>query len=222
MNKQRIDFLESYLTPHRKQIIDANLSQRTRFITFILEDIFQSQNASAVLRTADCCGIQDVHIIEKRNEYMINPTVVRGANQWLNLFKYDNSETALTHLKQNGYRIIATVPSETATSLPHFDLTKGKCAFAFGTERTGLSPFLKENADEFLSIPMLGFTESYNISVSAAIIAYSLSQELRKSDINWILSDEEKELIKLEWLRYSVRNPDLLEKHFQKNVYNQE
>lgn len=220
MNKERIDFLMSYLTPHRKEIIENNLAQRTRYITFLLEDIFQSQNASAVIRTADCCGIQDIHIVENRNTYTLNPTVVRGANQWVNLHKYEESAAAIATLKQNGYRIIATTPSKNSISLPDFDLSKGKCAFAFGTERTGLSPFLIENADEFLTIPMLGFTESYNISVSAAIIGYTITQMLRKSTLNWQLTEIEMDEIKLEWLRYSVRNPHLLEKHFDKIIQN--
>lgn len=221
MNTDRINFLESYLTPHRKHIIETNLSLRTRYVTFLLEDIFQSQNASAVLRTADCCGIQDIHVVENRNAYTINPTVVRGANQWINLHRYNQTEEAIINLKNQGYRIIATVPTENATSLPNFDLTKGKCAFAFGTERTGLSKFVIENADEFVTIPMMGFTESYNISVSAAIIAYTLTQQLRLSNLNWQLNESEKSEIKLEWLRFSVRKPELLEKHFEQNIIKQ-
>ncbi|MDY6800363.1 MAG: RNA methyltransferase [Bacteroidota bacterium] len=207
-------YLEQFITTERLELFHKLLNQRTRYITVVLEDIYQPQNASAVLRTADCFGIQDVHIIENENEYKINPDVALGASKWLNLVKYNKQENntleAISHLRQKGYRIVATTPHTKDVSLENFDLTQGKTALFFGTELKGLSNEMIDNADEFLKIPMFGFTESFNISVSAAIILHHLTTSLRKSVINWQLSDNEKEEILLEWLKKTIKKSSLL------------
>lgn len=213
-----LSYLESYLTTHRKDLIERVLAERTKYLTIVLEDIFQPQNASAILRSAECCGIQDIHIIENRNQYTLNPDVLRGSDRWLTINKYNSSEAAVLRLKENGYRIITTVPSQNAVMLPDLDLLKGKCAIVFGTERTGISTSMQSLADEQLSIPMVGFTESFNVSVSAAIIMHTLSQKLRASNLKWQLNFEEYKELKIRWVRYSIRKPEMLEKYFYENI----
>ena len=220
-----ISFLQQFVTEKRANLFDQVIKNRTRYITVALEDIYQSQNASAVLRTADCFGIQDIHIIENKNEYQINPDVALGASQWLNLHKYNQAENntlqAIQKLKQNGYRIVATTPHKNDVDLPDFDLTKGKLALFFGTELHGLSDLMIENADEYLKIPMYGFTESFNISVSAAIILHQLKEKLIHSNIDWQLSIKEKETIKLEWLKQTIKSSEMLIQEFlskKKNI----
>ncbi|MDK2978703.1 MAG: tRNA (guanosine-2-O-)-methyltransferase [Bacteroidales bacterium] len=207
-------YLEQFITTERLELFHMLINQRTRYITVVLEDIYQSQNASAVLRTADCFGIQDVHIIENKNKYQINPDVALGASKWLNIVKYNKQENntleAISHLKEKGYRIVATTPHTQDISLENFDLTKGKTALFFGTELKGLSNEMIDNADEFLKIPMFGFTESFNISASAAIILHHLTTSLRKTEINWQLSDNEKEEILLGWLKKTIKKSSLL------------
>lgn len=198
--------------------MDEILEKRTRYITVSLEDIYQPHNASAVLRTCECLGIQDVHVIENKNRYQVNPDVVLGAIKWITLRKYNstnyNTPAAVDHLRNNGYRIIATSLSEKAVPLDQFDLEKGRVAIFFGTELTGLTDEMLNMADESLKIPVYGFTESYNISVSAAIILSHLVHILHKSAIPWQLAEDEKEEIMLQWLRQSVKKADLLEKKF--------
>jgi len=207
-------YLEQFITTERFELFHKLLNQRTRYLTVVLEDIYQSQNASAVLRTADCFGIQDVHIIENKNEYQINPDVALGASKWLNLVKYNEQENntleAISHLKKLGYRIVATTPHTKEVNLDDFDLSKGKAALFFGTELNGLNEEMIFNADEYLKIPMVGFTESFNISVSVAIILHHLTTSLRKSEIDWQLSDNEKEEILLEWLKKTIKKSSLL------------
>jgi len=207
-------YLEQFITTERLELFHKLLNQRTRYLTVVLEDIYQSQNASAVLRTADCFGIQDVHIIENKNEYQINPDVALGASKWLNLVKYNEQENntleAISHLKKQGYRIVATTPHTKDVNLDDFDLSKGKAALFFGTELNGLNEEMIFNADEYLKIPMVGFTESFNISVSVAIILHHLTTSLRKSEIDWQLSDNEKEEILLEWLKKTIKKSSLL------------
>ncbi|MBU8893256.1 MAG: RNA methyltransferase [Bacteroidales bacterium] len=214
MNKELINYLEQFSAEQRIMQFNRVLENRTRYITVALEDIYLSQNASAVLRTSECFGLQDVHIIENKYEYNINPDVVMGSSKWLNLIKYNNSEDntleAIKNIKNRGYRVVATTPHEGDVSLEQFDIEKGKVALFFGTEVTGLSDLMLENADEFLKIPMYGFTESFNISVSASIILQHLSYKLRSSAVKWQLSDTEKEELKLEWLKKSVKSSSML------------
>jgi tRNA (guanosine-2'-O-)-methyltransferase len=219
MDNDLIAYLENFVTKKRKQTFEKILEKRTRYITVVLEDIYQPHNASAVLRTCECFGIQDIHIIENKNEYNINPDVVVGSHKWLSLFKYntsdENSIATVRHLKENGYRIVATIPDQKSTELKDFDLNSGKVALLFGTELKGLTDDILNVSDEFLHIPMAGFTQSLNISVSAAIILYELTKKLRQSDIPWGLMEEEKQLLKTEWLKNTIKNADMLIHNFK-------
>lgn len=218
-DKELIEFLKEYALPKRYETFQQVLAQRSKYLTFVLEDIYQSQNASAVLRSADCFGFQDVHIIENNHEYRINPDVEKGASSWLNLHRYDtdenNSLKAIRKLKSDGYRIVATTPHTNDVNLETFDLDKGKAAIIFGTEVTGISDIVREEADEFLKIPMYGFTESFNISVSAAIVMHHLRLKMRTSDIEWQLSDAEADTIMLKWLSKSIKSSEDLIKRFK-------
>jgi len=215
-----IDYLKQFITDRRWELFNHVINHRTRYITVVLEDIYQSQNASAVLRTCDCFGIQDVHIIENTNEFKINPDVELGAAQWLNLNLYNSTQnntiSAINSLRNQGYRIVATTPHTNDTDLENFDLRKGKTALFFGSEQPGLSEIMLENADEFLKIPMFGFTESFNISVSASIILHSLILKLKKSDISWQLDNLQRKEVLFNWLKYSVKDSDRIIKEYQR------
>ncbi len=219
MKDNLITYLSAFITPARLKLFEEVLAQRTNYITVVLEDIFQPQNASAVLRTCDCFGIQNVHIIENRNEFTVDKEVALGASKWLTLHNYNqfqnNSLHSVKHLKEQGYRIVATTPHKNEQLLPDFDLSKGKTALVFGSELPGISEKIQNEADEFLKIPMYGFTESFNISVSAAIIIHHLTGKLREMPKHvWELPAQEKEDIKLQWLRKTIKRSRLLEERF--------
>ncbi len=216
--KSKIEFFKQFVTENRFNLFESVLSERSRYITVVLEDIFQPHNASAVLRTCDCFGVQDVHIIENENEYKINPDVTLGSSKWLTLIRHNtlknNTLEAINKLKLQGYRIVATSPHANDFTPDTIDLEKGKIAVMFGSELPGLSQIAMDNADEFLKIPMYGFTESFNISVSAAIILNRLSERLRQSGIKYHLSATEKDEIIFNWLKQNVKNPEALEEKF--------
>lgn len=222
MKEELVNYLSNFITQNRLKRFYEIIENRTRYITIVLEDIYQPHNASAVLRTCDCLGIQDVHIIENKNKYTINPDVALGASKWLNLFKYNKNEfntvDAINYLKNNDYRIIATTPHSKDVELQELDLENGKIALLFGTELTGLTQKAIDNADEYLKIPMYGFTESFNISVSAAIIIHHLIYKIKNSTIRWKLSKKEKKDILLQWLKNSIKNSSLLEEKFLKEI----
>lgn len=218
MEQNLLTYLGNFVTDRRNELFKQILSNRTRYLTVVLEDIYQSQNASAVLRTCDCFGIQDVHIIENSNEYLLNPDVTLGSDKWINLHKYNakphNTTNTLKHLKSKGYRIIATTPHKNDVDLEAFDLEKGKTALLFGTELRGLSKEALDEADGYLKIPMLGFTESFNISVSAAIILHHLRNKLNNSNINWQLAPIEQDEILLNWYRRSLKDSERIIEKF--------
>ena len=217
ITRDLVAHLQRFVTEERFRKFQEIIRFRTRHITIALEDIFQSHNASAVLRTCDCFGIQTVHIIENRNKYEVNPDVALGSSKWLDLCRYnntgDNTIDCITTLKKQGYRIVATTPHKDGFIPETLPLSQ-KTALIFGTELAGLSPNAIKLADDYIKIPMVGFTESLNISVSAAIFIQNLTNRLRSSDISWQLSEAEKDEIMLNWLKQSVKKSDLIVRDF--------
>ena len=220
MNKALLEYLGQYISDGKKKIIDEVLDKRTRYLTVVLEDIYHSQNASAVIRSCDCFGVQDLYVIENKHEYKVNPRVVHGASKWVDIISYsdhiDNSTKCFTDLKQKGYKLIGTVPDQSATNINDLE-TSEPIALIFGTEKEGLSMQAKEYCDNFVTVPMYGFTESFNISVSAALSMNNLSEKIFNSKASWMLSAKEKEALKLLWFRKIVHRSDLLEKDFLKS-----
>lgn len=202
--------LTAMVLPARSSRFDQVLRQRTRYMAIVLENIYQPHNASAVLRSCDCFGIQDVHIIENSNEYVINPDVAMGAAQWLSLHHYrqsvPNTESCYSALRRQGYRVVATSPQPDSSSIYDFDFAKSKFALVFGTELGGLTGHALAQADETVHIPMHGFTESLNISVSVALCCFYFTQQFREKQIPWQLSEEDWLDVRLDWLRMNVRN----------------
>lgn len=205
--------LQPYVTANKQQLIEEVLARRTRYFTVVLEDIYKPHNASAVIRTCECLGVQDLHVIENVEEYHVNPYVVRGASQWLTLQHYkkqeNNTSTCLRSLKSKGYQLVATSVGEDAISLDDFKLTK-QSAFVFGNEHSGVSDEVLQLADIKLKVPMFGFTESYNLSVSAAIILNQARLQIEQSLINWHLSEPEMEELKLVWYKEIVKNSAII------------
>jgi tRNA (guanosine-2'-O-)-methyltransferase len=217
MNKALVKYLSGFVTENRLKRFEDVLQHRTRHLTVVLEDIYQPHNAAAVLRSCDCFGVQDVHIVENQNKFDPNPDVELGSLKWLTIHKYnskeENTSDSITSLKKNGYKIIVTSPHKNDCSIEELDITK-KTALFFGTEMRGATPVAFEQADGFVKIPMVGFTESLNISVSAAVSLFTLSSRLRKSNIDWKLTEEEETEIRLQWLRNSIQKPELIEEEF--------
>jgi tRNA (guanosine-2'-O-)-methyltransferase len=214
--------LEQFVSEHKKAFIDKVLNARTRHVTVLLEDIFQSQNASAVIRTCECLGIQDVHIIENTTKYSINPRVLKGSNKWMDLKHHaskteNNTEAAFHQLRQEGYTILVTAPDEDGISIEDIDINT-KIALLFGNELQGASKAALAGCDQKVRIPMYGFTESFNISVSAAICVSTIVTKLRGQKKSFGLSDDEKEILKLQWYRKIVRKSTLIEREFLRTI----
>ena len=208
-----LDFLENILTDNRKEKFLKVLQNRTNHFTVAIEDVFQMHNASAVMRSCEVFGIQELNVIEQRYGKSIDKEIAMGAQKWVDINSFDTVSACITDLRNKGYQIIATTPHENDCLLEDFDITKPSALF-FGTERDGLSDEILQQADGFLKIPMVGFTESLNISVSAAIILQNLSTRLRNSNVSWQLSEDEILNKRLAWAKNSIKDIKRIEARY--------
>jgi len=221
-NRLLTQYFGQFVSDHKKEFIEKVLDQRTRYVTVVLEDIYQSQNASAVVRTCECLGVQEIHIIEVSSTWSTNKQVLKGSDKWLNIIRYreknsNNAEECFNYLRQQGYQIAVTDPSP--DGIPIEEVPLGiPLAIVMGNEHHGSSQYAIEHADLKVRIPMVGFTESLNISVSAAICLNSILSRLRKSEFPWILREEEKDLLRLQWYKKVVRRSELVAREFLRSI----
>ncbi|MFK8038366.1 MAG: TrmH family RNA methyltransferase [Crocinitomicaceae bacterium] len=204
-----------HITDNKKELFARLIENRTRHVTVVLENLFQPHNASAVMRSCDCFGIQDAHIIENYNKYEVNREIDMGSSKWLNTYKYKKAEhntlEAINLLKGKGYKIVATTPHTNDCMIDELPIDQ-PIALMFGTELGGLTDVALEHADAYVKLPMYGFTESYNISVCVALALFSVTERIRKDpNINWQLSEQEKHEILLAWTKNVVKHPGKVE-----------
>ena len=212
---QLLKYLEDFISPERKERFENILEERTKYITVAIEDVFQLHNTSAVIRSCEVFGIQEAHVVEGRFGKRLDKNIAMGAEQWVDIKRYASTESCIDQLRNEGYRIIATTPHDDSSLLRDFKLKK-KTALFFGTEKDGLSAEVLNKADGFLKIPMIGFTESLNISVSAAIILQHLRAQLNESEIQWHLTEEEKSEKLLDWTKKSIKSIDDILKRYHR------
>ena len=215
-NKKALtEYLMGFITERRKNLILEKSALRTRHLTVVVENLFQDHNLSAVMRSADCFGVQDIHVVENSYSYRINDEIALGAEQWLSVNRYgkheNNTAECLKGLKQKGYVIAATTPHKDDVNLEDYDFSK-PTALVFGTEKEGLSSTALEMADVFVKVPMVGFTESLNISVCAAVCMHHLTWKMRTSETDYLLNEEERLDLMYDWVRKTLKDPDGLEK----------
>jgi tRNA (guanosine-2'-O-)-methyltransferase len=216
-SEELLRYFCQFISDNRSEKMDQVLENRTRHLTVVIENIFQPHNASAVIRSCDCFGVQDLHIIENTHKYKINRDIALGSSKWVDIVKHHgkghNTVDCITSLKENGYKIIATTPHRDDVRLENFPVDN-KIALLLGNEVDGLSQEAIDHADGFLKIPMIGFTESLNISVTAAVCMHHLTWKLRNSYVEWKLSKKEKTEIKLRWIKNILQRSDLIEQEF--------
>jgi tRNA (guanosine-2'-O-)-methyltransferase len=211
-----IEQLLAYVTDNKREKMHAVLQNRTRYVTVVLEDLFQPHNASAALRTCDIFGVQDVHVVQAKYAFKAVSTIAMGATKWLNVHTHPTITDSIAALKKQGYRIVATTPHTDSYSLPNLPIDQ-KTALIFGSEQTGLSDDALAQADMFVKIPMYGFVESFNVSVSVALCLYDVVNRLHQSPYAWQLSEEEKQDIMLEWIRRVSKTASLVEKDLERD-----
>ena len=204
--RERLDYLTKFITDERREVLERTVNSRTHYMRILTENMFHPQNASAIMRHCEAFGIQQIHTVEDRCKFDPSVNIVRGTQKWVDVEHHENTTEALAALKAEGYRIVATTPHRCSATPESFDVTKGKFALVFGTEHAGISDEVIEAADDFLMIPMCGMVESLNVSASAAILIYMLSERIRQSVDGWQLSDSERLKLLTRWTMSSVRD----------------
>jgi len=208
MHSRLYELLAEHLTDHKRNLFDRILAERTRYVTLVMEDLYQAQNTSAIQRSAESFGLQDLHIIENKHTFSQHRRISKGSADWLTMHRYNapgrnNTESCLVNLKNEGYQLVVTALHEQTLSLHEVDLGK-KTAIIMGTELTGASDVAMEMADVYMKIPTVGFTESLNVSVASAVIMQHLTHRMRTENRLWQLKEEEKLLLKIEWAKRSI------------------
>lgn len=204
--RERLEYMTRFITDERRDVLQRTVAQRTHYMRILTENMFHPQNASAIMRHCEAFGIQQIHTVEDRCKFDPSVNIVRGTQKWVDVEHHETTAEALQALKSEGYRIVATTPHRCSATPETFDVTKGKFALVFGTEHAGISDEVIEAADDFLMIPMCGMVESLNVSASAAILIYMLSERIRQSVDGWQLSDEEQLKLLTRWTMSSVRD----------------
>ncbi len=212
---KQVEVLRPFVSEHKQELTERILEDRTRAITVVLEDIYHPQNASAVIRTCECFGIQDLFFIEDKHLNETSPRVVQGSDKWMTLRTYrktdyiNPTEQVLKDLKSRGYTLYGTSLGENSVDIDEVPLHE-KCALVFGTELTGISQTVQEYSDYQVRLPMYGFTDSYNLSVSVALALQTIIKRFKQKYSHWSLSTEEKELLRLDWFKKVVNRAELI------------
>jgi tRNA (guanosine-2'-O-)-methyltransferase len=214
-----VQYLKEFVVDERRELFEEKIEQRTKHITVVLENIFQGRNISASIRSADCFGVQDVHVIENDNYFNDDSEVSMGADKWIKTTRYNqenhNSAAAIKKLKEEGYQVIAATPHNTDCDLYDIEITDQKIALIFGAEVRGCSEETLKLADKRMKIPMYGFTESFNISVSVSLCLQHLTYKMRNSAVNWRMTQEQKNETLLKWLRNTIKSSAQIEEKFK-------
>lgn len=212
--KALVEYLLGFVSDRKNELFAEKIAQRTKHLTVVVENLYQDHNFSAVMRSCDCFGVQDMHVVEISNSYKVNDEIAMGAGQWVDIHRHRNAENntleCIQQLKSHGYTIVATTPHKNDVNLEDYDISK-PTALIFGTEKEGLTPEALELADVYLKVPMVGFTESLNISVCAAICIHHLTWKMRQQNIDWQLSEQDKWDVLYTWVRATLKDPDGIE-----------
>jgi tRNA (guanosine-2'-O-)-methyltransferase len=212
--ERQIAQLETYVSEAKRAKMASILARRTGHLRVILEDVYQPHNASAVMRSCDCFGVQHLHVTENHNTYRVNPDVAMGSQKWITLHRHRDppgraTEACFAELRSAGFRIVATALRPESVPLAELDLTQ-PLALCFGTERDGLSEAALEAADAWVHLPMYGFTQSFNVSVCAALCLHDMRRRLDALPIGITLPPDEQRAIYLSWLKKSVHAADAI------------
>lgn len=212
---ERVEYMRGFMSAERAATLERVLSERTRYLTVCMENTFHPQNASALVRNCEAFGVQDIYTVDGSCRFTPNVNIVRGTDKWVDIRRHGSTARAMSALKKAGYRIVATTPRAGDRTLSGFDVSAGRFALVFGTEHAGISDEVTAAADEFIRIPMYGFVESLNISASAAILLYNLTERMRREAADWRLTTAETAELRFRWTMYSIRDSTrILQKKF--------
>ena len=205
--------LRPFITEERQARIESALQFRTRSVVPVMENIYDRGNISAAMRSAEAQGFFEFHIIEAEEaRFKTANRVTQGADKWLDVHEHHSTGEAVSKLKTRGYKIYAT-DLEAAVPIDEVNFSE-PCALVFGNEKEGITPEMRELSDQNIILPMRGFSQSYNISVAAALSFYhAFQQRLQKRGTSGDLSEEELQTLRANYFYKAANNsPDILTK----------
>lgn len=214
---QIFEYLKQFLTEKRLYKIQYFSERSSDFVLPIIGDVYQFRNAAAIVRSVEACGFHKVVALEEENIFEPNLRVTKGADTWVEVEKMSHQISSLQKIRERGYKILAVSPERNAKLLPDYNI-KEPTALVFGTEKEGVSEEFLDFADETLAIPMYGFTESFNVSVAAAICMYDFKQKLIKSDLDYFLKDEKLLQTRIRWAVNSIRSGEEILNQYLKKI----
>ena len=206
--RERIALLSGFMLPARYDVLRRTVAMRTRYMTILAENTFHPQNAAALIRHCEAFGLQQMHTVETYCRFNPSAAIVRGTDRWVDIRRHGSTAEALAALRAEGYRIVATTPHREDTTPESFDVGRGRFALVFGTAHAGISEEVLASADEFLRIPMCGMVESLNVSASAAILIYMLSERMRRQVEGWNMTAAEQAATLYGWMCRSVKDSE--------------
>jgi len=181
----------SVLTPERQQKFEQVWNQRNTCLHLVLENIYQSLNASAIVRTADAMGVQYLHVLEDEHPWEMNRKISKGAMDWMDIQRSKDPREMMLSLKSKGFELVVTDFSPNAIDIEDYQ-PKRPVALVMGTELTGISDVARELADVSVVIPMSGFSQSLNVSVATGIAISQLSRKTKHLKTTFPPTDEER------------------------------
>jgi tRNA (guanosine-2'-O-)-methyltransferase len=220
-NPDLMDFILTMITKERQEILKKTIEQRTKYCCFVAEKLLDDHNIHAVVRTSECLGFQDFYNIPFDGALKKNRTITRGAFNWTHIYNYpeDNgSIDCIQDLKSKGYRVFASTLYNENIFTPETVPIDKPLAIVLGNEHMGVSDEVIANADGFIQIPMYGFTESYNVSVAAALMGYHINERVRSRQNEIYLNALEKRDLFYEWLWFSIKNPDKVYEYWKREI----
>ncbi|HKL88228.1 MAG TPA: RNA methyltransferase [Salinibacter sp.] len=204
-----ISLLQPHMTDRRLRRIRAVVAERTRTVVPVVEGLVNTGNVSAVMRSAEALGYQDFHVVKGNNErYKHSERAASGAQQWLDVWRWDGPSAAATHLHDEGYQIVAMHLHADTVPIRELDFT-APTALVFGNEEEGVTDAMMEEADAACVVPLPGFTESFNVSVAAAVALYHAQQHrIDRQGHHADLSEEEQTRLVARFCLRSVTEPE--------------
>ncbi len=192
-----------FLTHERKQKIETVIKERTLNYQVAIEGLYDQGNVNAVMRTAESLGYLNFHIIETKDEYKKANRVAQGSDRWLELTKWHSTQKFFQNLKKQGFQIAVSSLNQ-AISLPLLNLNS-PTIFVFGNEKDGVSKDAQKLADVCFKIPMVGMSQSFNISVAAAItLSWARSQVIGQNPKQWPLTPTQKQRVRMAYYQRSL------------------
>jgi tRNA (guanosine-2'-O-)-methyltransferase len=205
-----VEILADHLTERRRTEIEGVLDNRTLDVAVVVDGMVDLGNVSAIMRSAEAFGCQAVHAIDTSNAFKRSRRTTRGADKWIDRYRWEDSESCLASLRGDGFRILLADASPDAVPLGQADLT-GRSAIVFGNERDGVSTATRSIVDDSVRIPMDGFVESLNVSVAASIVLHEVHrQRVTRYGRNGDLSSDDRDRIRAVWYLKSVRESEAI------------